>query len=532
MNSMSRSTLTRRLKAGTNLLELLTATVIVMILTMICYPSYKEYVDKARISEATVTLAVMEENLRTYFLHYGTFMSAAPNPSVVPGINSAGTQGSFGTSTQWTRLGEPITPGSNVTFSYQAFAGQTIPGSTQPVVNANFFSPHANMDLERRGLYVKVTEPAIRNYALHSRDFHFDFGNLNFNACADEMNRGFSDNASKGVSGNVNSGISGNANTGSSGDAGGDDYSVCVAECRGDPRCVDDCSPTGGSKGQQCIDSCVSRGGRPDQCAQSCNQTTDGICDRSVKDDPDCVSDGGGKGGDGSCELGCKGDGNCISHCSCSTKDDCEQRCRGDASCISACGVNHCTSYCNGDPRCIEACSPAQTCEERCNRDERCIEACSGTTGSGTGSTSKGETTSGGSSGGTTSGETTKGTTTGGSGSTTGESSGGSTGGHTTGGSTGTTTGGSMGSTGGTTMGETTTGGGQGAGNNPPCEPFTVATPADFGIRDDVSDYHWVIVDAVANLSDGSKCTLVAKVIQTFVGEPTSTGFILFNAGD
>jgi len=259
----------------------MTALVITTILAAAAIPTYKAYVNKASLAEATTVISVMERNQIKYFTENGSFISAAPNPAQVPGIATE-QDNAFGTSTQWAELGFPVTPGTQVLFSYQAFAGQTEKDSTTPVENDNLFNPNDDMDLQRTGRYTSSIQPAqMKYYALHADDFQFDFGNFGWNACA----------------------------------KGEDPNQACIDACRGDARCEAECEEEeeGGDQMSNCQSGCVEvyGGSNSDGCARRCEVSGDGTCGGYAWD-YDCYS--GDHGGD-KCISNCRGDLSCVKRC-------------------------------------------------------------------------------------------------------------------------------------------------------------------------------------------------------------------------
>lgn len=219
---------------GFSLVELMTALVITGILTAVSIPAYRAYVTKTTLAEALTVIDVMDKNQLKYFAENGAFISAEPNPALAPGIDGVGKRGSFGTSNQWSALGLPVSSGSAVIFSYQAFAGQTEKTSSTPIESATLYSPNDEMDLVRSGLYNASLEfVPMKNYTLHAKDFELDFG-LNFCATA------------------------------------ADGYQACIDACRGDARCESECVPDSDPKDEV---------------------PSDGACYGDYPLDPDCVCD-------------------------------------------------------------------------------------------------------------------------------------------------------------------------------------------------------------------------------------------------
>lgn len=63
----------KNVQKGFTLTELLIAVVILSILTLIAYPSYKAYTRRIRLSEVKSTLLMNAQNLERYYRQKGTF---------------------------------------------------------------------------------------------------------------------------------------------------------------------------------------------------------------------------------------------------------------------------------------------------------------------------------------------------------------------------------------------------------------------------------------------------------------------------
>ncbi|HEZ0285054.1 TPA: type IV pilin protein [Neisseria meningitidis] len=68
----------KNVQKGFTLTELLIAVVILSILTLIAYPSYKAYTRRIRLSEVKSTLLMNAQNLERYYRQKGTFDNYDP----------------------------------------------------------------------------------------------------------------------------------------------------------------------------------------------------------------------------------------------------------------------------------------------------------------------------------------------------------------------------------------------------------------------------------------------------------------------
>ena len=59
--------LSRNHVSGFTLIELMTVIVIIGIIAMVAFPSYRQYVNNAKIAQATVTIDAIDTSQRTYF---------------------------------------------------------------------------------------------------------------------------------------------------------------------------------------------------------------------------------------------------------------------------------------------------------------------------------------------------------------------------------------------------------------------------------------------------------------------------------
>ena len=70
-----------RRMSGFTLIELMIAVVVVAILSAIALPSYRDYITRGKISEATANLADLRVKMEQYFQDNRTYAAVAPNPA-------------------------------------------------------------------------------------------------------------------------------------------------------------------------------------------------------------------------------------------------------------------------------------------------------------------------------------------------------------------------------------------------------------------------------------------------------------------
>lgn len=494
-----------RSNLGLTLIELMTVLFIVILLAMVGFPVYQEYQNRANIAEAESVIGTTERHLRTYFLDHGSFYSAAPTPASVPGLASLGSSGTFTPAGGWLAIGSPVPNGSDVVFSYQAFAGQTPSGTTTPNVNSYLYNPTDDMNLIRRtanasnyrfpdGTGIETAEAPLR----------LDFGNFF-------------------------------------------DFSACAATAE-----------------ENCITGCIDAGENPDQCKIVCLQDVGGKCD-GKPGNINCYNNDYNSGADpktdpfGSCVANCGDDEACKAQCL-ESINDCGSRCAGDDVCMQNCGRDYCRSkctmgtsgqqqrecfaYCDGidgrtkwpsdghcyspsplDPDCEECmanekannggpyCTEQLICPDGYDQNEQCGCIPMGTACPSTPPCIYGNCGAGGE----------------------GRSGGGDAGGGSGSGDSGGTYSGDGDAGGGSGSGSGDTSGGSGGtvnSSNNECSSFGITKATDFGIQQNVSNYNWAVMTAVASLSAGSPCTLIAKVLQVVDGQTTQTDFIRINIGE
>lgn len=112
---------------GFSLLELMIAVAVVGILTMIAMPSYTEYVQRGKISEATSQLASMAVKLEQYFQDNRTYVGAC----------TAGTTAPLPTNTQYFTISCPTLTTATFTVQATGNSGAGMGGFTYTVAPNN-----------------------------------------------------------------------------------------------------------------------------------------------------------------------------------------------------------------------------------------------------------------------------------------------------------------------------------------------------------------------------------------------------------
>lgn len=109
-------------QSGFSVLELATVTVIVMILTILAFPAYREYVKKSKIAEARQTLGTMVTLQKTFYIQNHQFYSLKNNGlgSEYPGQDPT----KFAKLEDWDLVGYPIEVGTQTYFNYSVGAGK------------------------------------------------------------------------------------------------------------------------------------------------------------------------------------------------------------------------------------------------------------------------------------------------------------------------------------------------------------------------------------------------------------------------
>lgn len=102
-----------RNRRGFGLIELMIVVFLIGVLGAIAVPKYLVYQLKSKSAEAKTNLGGIRTAQEAYYSEYGLFVSASPEPAVIPGIRSTGFNS---VSTDFQALGWQ--PEGNVYFSY------------------------------------------------------------------------------------------------------------------------------------------------------------------------------------------------------------------------------------------------------------------------------------------------------------------------------------------------------------------------------------------------------------------------------
>lgn len=103
---------TRR-RRGFSLIELMIVVFLISVLAAIAIPKYLVYQLKSKSAEAKTNLGGIRTAQEAYYSEYGLFVSASPEPAIIPGIRSTGFDS---VTTDFQALGWQ--PEGNVYFSY------------------------------------------------------------------------------------------------------------------------------------------------------------------------------------------------------------------------------------------------------------------------------------------------------------------------------------------------------------------------------------------------------------------------------
>ena len=116
-----------RRMSGFTLIELMIAVVVVAILTAIALPSYRDYIIRGKITEATANLADMRVKLEQYFQDNRTYVGACV----------AGTAAPLPTGTKYFTFTCPTLTAAAFTVTATGIAAQGMSGFSYTVDQAN-----------------------------------------------------------------------------------------------------------------------------------------------------------------------------------------------------------------------------------------------------------------------------------------------------------------------------------------------------------------------------------------------------------
>jgi prepilin-type N-terminal cleavage/methylation domain-containing protein len=116
----------RKQSKAFTLIELMMVVVIIGILSTVAFPAYQKYVVQSKMAEAYSIMSVIQKNQFSYFGENREFYhNDTPLPQYLrqPMVIQA--------DSDWEAFGYPVSPGSQVLFSYRAFAGKMDASGTQ-----------------------------------------------------------------------------------------------------------------------------------------------------------------------------------------------------------------------------------------------------------------------------------------------------------------------------------------------------------------------------------------------------------------
>lgn len=134
-----------RRRAGYTLIELLIVVAIIGVLAAVAIPSFRSYMNRAKVSEATGFLAAIKQRQEVYRSDFSQYAACGWNPAAVPGEDTV----AWPTVAAWQQLG--ARPDGDVYFRYRSLAGN--PGTTPPGTlgytgNDFWFVAQAEADLD------------------------------------------------------------------------------------------------------------------------------------------------------------------------------------------------------------------------------------------------------------------------------------------------------------------------------------------------------------------------------------------------
>lgn len=120
------------MRRGFTLLELMIVVVIIGVLAMVAIPSFRNYLNRSRTTEAITFLGEIRQRQESYRAEFGQYCAvdgatwpAAYNPNPMP---TGGETAAWTSTDNWRMLG--AAPDTDVRFSYSTIAG--LPGTLPP----------------------------------------------------------------------------------------------------------------------------------------------------------------------------------------------------------------------------------------------------------------------------------------------------------------------------------------------------------------------------------------------------------------
>jgi prepilin-type N-terminal cleavage/methylation domain-containing protein len=150
-----------RRREGYTLIELLIVVAIIGVLAAVAIPSFRSYVNRAKVSEATSFLAAIKQRQEAYRSDFSQYAACADNPATVPGEDKL----AWVAAADWQQLGAH--PDGAVYFQYNVEAGA--PGTTPAAGlgytgNDFWFVARATGDLDDDGTLLMLEAYSAANH--------------------------------------------------------------------------------------------------------------------------------------------------------------------------------------------------------------------------------------------------------------------------------------------------------------------------------------------------------------------------------
>ena len=145
---------------GYTLIELMIVVAIVGVLAAVAIPSFRSYVLRSRVSEATGFLSEIKQRQEVYRSEFGQYAAAAWNPAAVPGVNPVG----WAAAGDWQQLA--ASPDAATYFRYQIVSGVpgTTPGGLGFTGNDFWYVSTAQADLDGDGAILTLEGYSAANH--------------------------------------------------------------------------------------------------------------------------------------------------------------------------------------------------------------------------------------------------------------------------------------------------------------------------------------------------------------------------------